>query len=37
MNPKPTDPVPAYEELFEHPPENSRTGVCTQILESMNN
>jgi len=27
MSPKPTDPVPAYEELFEQRPENTRTGV----------
>ncbi|KAJ5226905.1 uncharacterized protein N7469_006911 [Penicillium citrinum] len=26
MSPKPTDPVPAYEELFEQRPENTRTG-----------
>lgn len=29
MSPKPTDPVPAYEELFEQRPENTRTGVRT--------
>lgn len=28
MSSKPTDPVPAYEELFEQRPQNTRTGVC---------
>jgi hypothetical protein len=28
MNTKPTEEVPAYEELYEQTPQNKRTGVC---------